>query len=59
MVGKKGHFRMIERPAGAPFENHYRLELNGEPVLEGQQTPSLYTHQLREFAAAVRERRTP
>jgi predicted dehydrogenase len=59
VVGKKGHFRMIERPAGAPFENHYRLELNGEPVLEGQQTPSLYTHQLREFAAAVRERRTP
>jgi predicted dehydrogenase len=59
VVGKKGHFRLIERPAGAPFENHYRLELNGEAVLVGQQTPSLYTHQLREFATAVRERRTP
>jgi predicted dehydrogenase len=59
VVGKQGHFRMIERPAGAPFENHYRLELNGVPILEGQQTPSLYTHQLREFAEAVRERRTP
>ena len=59
VVGTKGHFRLIEHPAGAPFENIYRLELNGQPVLEGLQTPSLYTHQLREFADAIRERRVP
>jgi predicted dehydrogenase len=59
VVGRKGHLRLIERPAGPPFENVYRLEKNGETILDGLQSPSLYTHQLREFAEAVRERRTP
>ena len=59
VVGRKGHFRLIERPAGPPFENVYRLEKNGETLLEGLQAPSLYTRQLREFAEAVREGREP
>jgi len=59
IVGRKGHFRLIERPAGPPFENVYRLEKNGETLLDGLQTPSLYTRQLREFAEAVREGRAP
>jgi predicted dehydrogenase len=59
LIGRQGQFRLVEHPAGAPFENRYRLEKNGEVLLEGQQTPSLYTHQLREFAEAVAERRTP
>lgn len=59
VIGRKGQFRLVEWPAGAPFENCYRLEKNGEVLLEGTQTPSLYTHQLREFAGAVREGRTP
>jgi predicted dehydrogenase len=59
VVGRNGHFRLIEWPAGPPFENRYRLEKNGEVLLDGLQSPSLYTHQLREFADAVCERRRP
>jgi predicted dehydrogenase len=59
VVGAKGHFRLIERPAGIPFENSYRLEMNGQVLMDGLQTPSLYTNQLREFADAVREGRAP
>lgn len=59
VIGRKGHFRLIEGPAGPPFENLYRLEKNGEVLLDGLQAPSLYTHQLREFAEAVRQRRPP
>jgi predicted dehydrogenase len=59
VVGAKGHFRLIERPAGPPFENVYRLEKSGEVLMDGLQTPSLYTRQLAEFTGAVREGRTP
>lgn len=59
LVGTKGHFRLIEKPTGAPFENFCRLEMNGQVLLEGLQSPSPYTNQLREFADAVRERRAP
>ncbi len=59
VVGRQGHLRLIERPAGPPFENLYRLEKNGEALLDGLQSPSLYTHQLREFADAVRAGRRP
>jgi predicted dehydrogenase len=50
---------LIERPGGPPFENVYRLEKNGEVLMDGLQSPSLYTHQLHEFADAVTARRTP
>jgi predicted dehydrogenase len=59
VIGRRGHFRLIEHPAGAPFENRYRLEHNGEVVMNGLQAPSLYTHQLREFVDALAARRTP
>jgi predicted dehydrogenase len=59
VVGRQGHLRLIERPAGPPFENLYRLEKNGEVLLDGLQSPSLYTRQLREFADAVRDGRKP
>jgi predicted dehydrogenase len=59
VVGTKGHFRLVEHPAGPPFENMYRLEKNGEVIMEGLQAPSLYTHQLQEFVDAVSERREP
>jgi predicted dehydrogenase len=59
VIGRKGHFRLVEWPAGPPFENCYRLEKNGEVLLEGLQAPSLYANQLREFAEAVRDRRMP
>jgi len=59
VVGTKGHFHLVERPAGIPFENAYRLEMNGQVLMDGLQTPSLYTHQLQEFSDAIREGRTP
>jgi predicted dehydrogenase len=59
VIGRKGHFRLIEHPAGAPFENRYRLEHDGQVVMEGLQAPSLYTHQLREFADAIAAGRPP
>jgi predicted dehydrogenase len=59
LVGTKGHFRLIEKPTGAPFENFCRLEMDGQVLMEGLQSPSPYTHQLREFADAVREGRIP
>jgi predicted dehydrogenase len=59
VVGAKGHVRLVERPTGIPFENSSRLEMNGQVLMDGLQTPSPYTNQLREFADAVREGRTP
>lgn len=59
VVGSLGHLRLIERPAGIPFENMYRLELDGQVLMDAPQTPSIYTHQLQEFADAVREKRAP
>ncbi|MBI2001734.1 MAG: Gfo/Idh/MocA family oxidoreductase [candidate division NC10 bacterium] len=59
VVGTRGNLRLIERPGGAPFEFTYRLELNGRILLDGPQSPSMYTHQLREFAEAIREKRSP
>ena len=59
VIGRKGHFRLVDYPTGVPFENRYRLEKNGELIMEGLQAPSPYTHQLREFAEAVRQGRTP
>lgn len=59
VVGAKGHIRVIERPAGAPFENEYRLEMNGRVLMDGLQSPSMFTHQMREFAESIRDKRTP
>jgi predicted dehydrogenase len=59
VVGAKGNLRIVERPSGAPFENAYHLSLNGQVLMDGPQSPSIYTHQLREFADALRDKRTP
>jgi predicted dehydrogenase len=59
VIGRRGHFRLVEHPAGPPFENAYRLELNGTVVREGLQAPSLYARQLEEFVDAVQARRRP
>jgi predicted dehydrogenase len=59
VVGTKGNLRLVERPGDAPFAFAYRLELNGRVLMDGPQSPSMYTHQLREFAEAIRDKRPP
>jgi predicted dehydrogenase len=59
LVGTRGVIRLIEYPTGKPFGFGYHLELNGKRILSGDQVPSNYTLQLKEFVSALRERRTP
>jgi predicted dehydrogenase len=59
IVGPKGTMRLFEFPAGKPFGFSYRLDVNHKTILEGEQTPSLYTVQLREFLEAIRDNRPP
>lgn len=59
VVGAKGNLRLTERPGGAPFETAYRLELNGQVLMDAPQSPSIYTHQLREFVDSLGEKRVP
>ena len=59
LIGTKGQFRLIVHPAPGTFESVYRLEMNGQLLMEGLQSPSIYTRQLQEFAAALREGRSP
>jgi UDP-N-acetylglucosamine 3-dehydrogenase len=59
LVGPKGTIRLFEYPTDKAFGFSYRLDVNGETVLEGEQVPSLYTIQLKEFYEAIRENRTP
>jgi predicted dehydrogenase len=59
LVGPKGTIRLFEYPTDKSFGFSYRLDVNGKTVLEGEQIPSLYTIQLKEFYEAIRENRTP
>lgn len=59
LIGTKGNLRLVERPGGAPFKFAYRLEQNGRLILDGPQSPSMYTHQLQEFAEAIQSKRPP
>jgi predicted dehydrogenase len=59
LVGTRGVIRLIEYATGKPFGFGYHLELNGKRVLSGDQIPSNYTLQLKEFVSALRERRKP
>lgn len=59
IVGPKGTIRLYELPTGRPFGFSYRLEINGQTTLDGEQVPSLYTVQLKEFIDALREKRVP
>ena len=59
LVGTRGVIRLIEYATGKPFGFGYHLELNGRRILSGDQVPSNYTLQLKEFLSALRENRRP
>jgi predicted dehydrogenase len=59
LVGTKGVMRLTEYSTGKPFCFGYHLDLNGKRIYSGEQNPSNYTLQLKEFIAALREKRTP
>jgi predicted dehydrogenase len=59
LVGTKGVMRLTEYATGKPFRFGYHLDLNGNRIVSGDQEPSNYTLQFREFIRAVRENRTP
>jgi predicted dehydrogenase len=50
---------LTEYPTGKPFGFGYHLDLNGKRIYSGDQIPSNYTLQLREFISALREERAP
>jgi predicted dehydrogenase len=51
--------RLTEYATGKPFGFGYHLDLNAKRIVSGDQEPSNYTLQLREFIGAVREGRPP
>jgi predicted dehydrogenase len=59
LVGTKGVIRLTEYVTGEPFGFGYHLDLNGHRIFSGDQEPSNYTLQLREFVHAVRAGRQP
>jgi len=59
LVGTKGVMRLTEYSTGKPFGFGYHLDLNGKRILSGEQIPSNYTLQLREFVDSIRKGRTP
>jgi len=59
LVGTKGVMRLTEYATGKPFGFGYHLDLNGKRIVSGDQEPSNYVLQLREFVRAIREGRTP
>jgi len=59
LVGTKGVMRLTEYSTGKPFGFGYCLDLNGKRILSGEQIPSNYTLQLKEFMDAIRRGRTP
>jgi predicted dehydrogenase len=59
LVGTKGVMKLTEYSTGKPFGFGYHLDLNEKRILSGEQIPSNYTLQLREFIEALRGRRKP
>jgi len=59
LVGTKGVMRLTEYSTGKPFGFGYHLDLNGKRIFSGEQIPSNYTLQLKDFIDALREGRTP
>jgi len=59
LVGTKGVMRLTEYSTGKPFGFGYCLNLNGKRIFSGDQIPSNYTLQLREFVDAIRRGRPP
>lgn len=59
LVGTKGVIRLTEYSTGKPFGFGYHLDLNGKRIYSGDQIPSNYTLQLKEFINALRQGRIP
>jgi predicted dehydrogenase len=59
LVGTKGVMKLTEYSTGKPFEFGYHLDLNGKRILSGEQIPSNYTLQLKEFLDAICRGRKP
>ncbi|RKX73821.1 MAG: hypothetical protein DRP87_18195 [Spirochaetes bacterium] len=59
VIGERGSMRVFEYPTEKTFGFSYILKLNNKTILEGEQVPSLYTNQLKEFVSAIVEKRTP
>jgi predicted dehydrogenase len=59
LIGTKGSIRLTEYATGKPFGFGYHLDLNDKRIFSGEQIPSNYTLQLKEFVDALREGRTP
>jgi predicted dehydrogenase len=59
LIGTKGSMRLTEYATGRPFGFGYHLDLNGQRIFSGEQIPSNYTLQLKEFVDALREGRIP
>ena len=59
LIGTKGSIRLTEYTTGQPFGFGYHLDLNDKRIFSGEQVPSNYTLQLKEFVDALREGRTP
>jgi len=59
LVGTKGVMRLTEYSTGKPFGFGYHLDLNGKRVFSGDQVPSNYTLQLKEFIDAIQNGRVP
>ncbi|MBM4306989.1 MAG: Gfo/Idh/MocA family oxidoreductase [Deltaproteobacteria bacterium] len=59
LVGTKGVLRLTEYSTGKPFGFGYHLDLNGKRIYSGDQIPSNYTLQLKEFIEAFQKDRPP
>jgi predicted dehydrogenase len=59
LVGTKGAMRLTEYSTGKPFGFGYHLDLNGKRIYSGDQIPSNYTLQLKEFIDALQGGRSP
>ncbi len=59
LIGTKGVMRLAEYFTGRPFRFGYHLDLNGKRVYSGEQDPSHYTLQIKEFIDAIQKDRSP
>ena len=59
IVGEKGSMYFTEYQLPGPYIFGYRLKLNGETLIEGEQIPTSYTLQLKEFVEALKTKRVP
>ncbi len=59
LIGTKGTIKLSEFTTGRLFGFGYHLDVDGKRVFSGEQVPSNYTLQLKEFVEAVRTGRKP